>query len=66
MQSEIKKNTQGTNSEGKETGTQINDLDVGTFKVFLQVPKPFLIFLNSYFFVLFWLNVYFFCSKSLI
>ena len=27
MQSEIKKNTQGTNSEGKETGTQINDLE---------------------------------------
>ena len=25
MQSEIKKNIQGTNSEGKETGTQIND-----------------------------------------
>ena len=26
MQSEIKENTQGTNSDGKETGTQINDL----------------------------------------
>ena len=26
MQSEIKKNTQGTNSEGKETRTQINNL----------------------------------------
>ena len=26
MQSEIKKNIQGTNSEGKETGAQINDL----------------------------------------
>ena len=26
MQSEIKKNVQGTNSEEKETGTQINDL----------------------------------------
>ena len=25
MQSEIKKNTQGTNSEGKETGIQINN-----------------------------------------
>ena len=25
--SEIKKNPQGTNSEGKETGTQINDLE---------------------------------------
>ena len=27
MQSEIKKNVQGTNSEGKETGTQVNDLE---------------------------------------
>ena len=27
IQSEIKKNIQGTNSEGKETGTQINGLD---------------------------------------
>ena len=27
MKSEIKKNRQGTNSEGKETGTQINDLE---------------------------------------
>ena len=27
MQSEIKKNIQGTNSEEKETGTQINDLE---------------------------------------
>ena len=27
MQSEIKKNTQGINSEGKETRTQINGLD---------------------------------------
>ena len=27
MQSEIKKNIQGTISEGKETGTQINGLD---------------------------------------
>ena len=27
MQSEIKKNIQGTNSEGKETGTQINNLN---------------------------------------
>ena len=27
MQSEIKKNVQGTNSDGKETGTQINDLE---------------------------------------
>ena len=27
MQSEIKKNIQGTNGEGKETGTQINSLE---------------------------------------
>ena len=27
MKSEIKKNIQGTNSDGKETGTQINDLE---------------------------------------
>ena len=27
MKSEIKENIQGTNREGKETGTQINDLD---------------------------------------
>ena len=27
IQSEIKKNIQGTSSEGKETGTQINDFD---------------------------------------
>ena len=27
MKSEIKKNVQGTNSEGKETRTQINGLD---------------------------------------
>ena len=27
MQSEVKKNIQGTNSEGKETRIQINDLD---------------------------------------
>ena len=27
MKSEIKKNVQGTNSEGKETGTQINGVD---------------------------------------
>ena len=27
MQSETEKNIQGTNSEGKETGTQINGLD---------------------------------------
>ena len=27
MQNEIKENVQGTNSEGKETGTHINDLE---------------------------------------
>ena len=27
MQNEIKENVQGTNSDGKETGTQINNLD---------------------------------------
>ena len=27
IQSEIKQNIQGTNSEGKETGTQINNLE---------------------------------------
>ena len=27
MQREINENVQGTNSEGKETGTQINDLE---------------------------------------
>ena len=27
MKCEIKENVQGTNSEGRETGTQINDLD---------------------------------------
>ena len=27
MQNEIKENVQGTNSEGKETGTQIKDLE---------------------------------------
>ena len=27
MQSEIKENAQGTNSDGKETGTQINSLE---------------------------------------
>ena len=27
MQSEIKRNIQGTNSKGKETGTQINNLE---------------------------------------
>ena len=34
------------------------DSDVGTFKITPEVPKPFLIFLNSCFFILFQLNVY--------
>ena len=36
------------------------DLDVGTFKDVLEVPKPLLIFLKSSFFILLWLNVSFF------
>ena len=36
------------------------DSDFGTFKVVSEFPKPLLIFLNSCFFILFWLNVYFF------
>ena len=32
MQSEMKRNVQGTNSEGKETRTQINDLEQGRSK----------------------------------
>ena len=36
------------------------NLDVGTFKVVLEVPKPLLIFLNSCSFILFWLGVSFF------
>ena len=36
------------------------DSDVGMFEVVLEVPKSFLIFLNSCFFILLWLNVYFF------
>uniref|UniRef100_K9IGT3 Uncharacterized protein n=1 Tax=Desmodus rotundus TaxID=9430 RepID=K9IGT3_DESRO len=36
------------------------DSDDGTFQVVPEVPKPLLIFLNSCFFILFWLDVYFF------
>ena len=36
------------------------DSDIGAFKVVPKVPKPLLIFLNSCFFILFWLNVSFF------
>ena len=35
------------------------DSDVVIFKVVLDVPKPLLIFLNSWVFIPFWLNVYF-------
>ena len=34
MQSEIQKNIQGTNSEGKKTGTKINDLEQKEEKTF--------------------------------
>ena len=36
------------------------DSDAGKFKVALDVPQPLLIFLNFCFFILSWLNVYFF------
>ena len=36
------------------------DFNVGTLKDVLEVPKPLLIFLNSCFFILFWLSVSFF------
>ena len=36
------------------------DLDIETIKAVPEVPKPLLIFLNSGFFILFWLSVYFF------
>ena len=40
---------------------------LSTFTVVPKIPKPLLIFLNSCFFFLFWLNAYFFLiSKSLI
>ena len=42
------------------------DLDVGTFKVVPEVPKPLLIFLSSCFFILFWLNVYFFLLVQIV
>ena len=40
--------------------------DVGTFQVVLEFPKPLLIFLISCFFILFWLNVYFFLLLQII
>ena len=36
MHSEIKENIQGTNSDGKETGTQIRDLDQRKKETFNQ------------------------------
>ena len=42
------------------------DSDVGMFKVVPEVPLPLLIFLNSRFFILFWLNVYFFLFFQII
>ena len=36
MQSETKQNVQGTNSEGKETGTQINDLEKEEINIQLE------------------------------
>ena len=38
IQSEIKENIQGTNNEGKETGTQISDLEQKEKKINIQ-PK---------------------------
>ena len=43
-----------------------HDSDIRTLKVFPEVPKPLLIFLNSCFFILFWLFLSSFCSKLLI
>ena len=36
LQSEIMKSIQGTNSEGKETGTQINDLEKEEINIQLE------------------------------
>ena len=36
------------------------NLDIGKFEVVKEVPKSLFIFLNSFFFILFWLDVYFF------
>ena len=47
------------------SGTPINS-DIGTFQVVPEVPKPLFIFLNSCFFLFFWMDVYFFCSKLLL
>ena len=42
------------------------DSDVETFKVGLEVPKLLLVFLNFCFFILFWLDVYFFLLFQII
>ena len=42
------------------------DLDVGTFKVVPEFPKPLLIFSSSCFFILFQLNAYFFLLFQII
>ena len=42
------------------------DSDVGMFKVVLEVPEPLLMFLNSCFFILFWLNVYLFLLLQIV
>ena len=47
MLRETKENVQGTNSDAKETGTQINSVDHKEERN-IQ-PKPLLIFLNSCF-----------------
>ena len=42
------------------------DSDVGVFKVVPELSQPLLIFLNSCFFILFWLNVYFFLLLQIV
>ena len=42
------------------------DSDVGIFKVVPEVPKPVLIFLNSCFFIVLCLNVYFFLLVQIV
>ena len=42
------------------------DSDIGTFKVVPEVPHALLIVLNSCFFILFWLNVYFFLLVQIV
>ena len=42
------------------------DLGVGTFGDVPEVPKPILVFLNFFFFILFWLNVYLFLMFQIV